>query len=192
MSMSEMPSRSRIAPSTTRPAALRGLHDVVEEVVADDRPAFLLAEQIHDQHVARLQHVDRHLVVQPRQPGALAFALITPSRSGRSGMNCTVKARPTSFLPGCRTWKPSGVLVAEVLARQDREDFLGRQAPRPLDQRVGNLGPAVGKPLERVLRRELDHLILGQREQLRVREGRRQHGRDEDGQWPAIAGDSYP
>ena len=142
-------------------AALRRLHDVVEQVVADDRAAFLLAEQIHHQHVARLQHVDRRPGCSCAAcPAAFAFALTTPSRSGRSGMNCTVKARPTSFLPGCRTRKPSAYWLRKPCPGQDREDLLRGQPARALDQRVGHLRPAVGEPLERVLRGVLDQLLL--------------------------------
>jgi predicted component of type VI protein secretion system len=54
-----------------QPAALRRLHDVVEELVADDGAAFLLAEEIHDKHVPRLKHVDRPLVVHARKPRRL-------------------------------------------------------------------------------------------------------------------------
>ena len=108
-------------------AALGRLHDVVEEVVADDRAALLLAEQVDHQHVARLQHVDRDLIVQPRPvPAPALFAVITPSTSGRTGMNCTVNARPTSFLPGMQHLEAVFVLVAKTLARQH-----GRTLPPP-------------------------------------------------------------
>ena len=76
-----------------------------------------------------------------------------------------------------------GVLVAEALPRQDREDLFGRQAARALDQRVRDLGPAVGEALERVLRGVLNQLLLRQREQLGVGENRRQHGREAE-RWP--------
>ena len=45
-------------------AALGGLHDVVEEIVAGHRAAFFLPEQVHHQHVAGLQHVNGVLVVE--------------------------------------------------------------------------------------------------------------------------------
>ncbi|PYQ38406.1 MAG: hypothetical protein DMF77_24180 [Acidobacteria bacterium] len=38
-------------------------------------------------------------------PAALARSFITVSRSGRTGMNCTVNARPTSFRSGWSTRK---------------------------------------------------------------------------------------
>ena len=55
-----------------------------------------------------------------------------------------------------------GVLIAEPLPRQDREDLFGRQAARALDQRIRDLRPAVGKAVERILRRVFDQLILRQ------------------------------
>ena len=47
-------------------AALGGLHDVVEEIVADDGAAFFLPEQVHHQHIARLQHVEDILIAEGR------------------------------------------------------------------------------------------------------------------------------
>src|SRR5262245_1468666 len=41
-----------------------GLVDVIEKIVADDRASDFLAEEIDDQHVARLEHVDRRLIVK--------------------------------------------------------------------------------------------------------------------------------
>src|SRR4029077_11132786 len=46
--------------------AVGGAHRVVEEIVADDRAANFLAEEIDDQDVARLEHVDGELVGQAR------------------------------------------------------------------------------------------------------------------------------
>ena len=164
--------------------ALRGFHDVVEEVVADDRAAFLLAEQIHHQHVARLQHVDRHLVVQARQSGRFRFRGDHAVEIGAQRHELHGEGTADELLAGVQHPEAVGVLVAKTLSRQDREDFLGGQAARALDERVGDLGPAVGKPLERVLRGVFDQLLLRQGEQLGVRKHGRQHGRDEnaDGQ----------
>src|SRR5579885_318242 len=48
-------------------------------------------------------------------PLALALLRITVSTSGRTGMNCRVKARPTSFLSGCTMWKPSAYWLRKPL-----------------------------------------------------------------------------
>ena len=60
------------------------------------------------------------------------------------------------------------VLVSEHLSGQDGQDFFRRQSADALDQAVGNLRAPVRKAFERILRRELDHLFLGEAEQLRV------------------------
>src|SRR6185436_8526322 len=51
---------------------------------------------------------------------------------------------------------------------QDGEDLFRGEAAGALDERVGNLRAAVREPLERVLGRELDQLVLREREDLRV------------------------
>src|SRR5262245_47423154 len=50
---------------------LRSFHEVVEKVVAYNCAAFLLPEQVDDQHVAWLQHVYRDLVVHTGQSRCL-------------------------------------------------------------------------------------------------------------------------
>src|SRR6478752_10856689 len=42
-----------------QPAAVGGLHHIVEQIVSNDGSVDFLAEQIDHQHVSRLQHVDR-------------------------------------------------------------------------------------------------------------------------------------
>ena len=88
-------------------AFVRGCHDVVEEIVADDGSINFFAEQINDQDIAGLEHIDGHLIGRGGRPRCLAFFSATLSTSPRIGMNCTVKTRPTIVLPGCRTMNPS-------------------------------------------------------------------------------------
>ena len=155
-------------------ASLRRLHDVVEEIVADDRAALSLSEQIHDQHVARLQHVDRRLIVHALEAGGL-----------RAGVDDAVEIRPQRHelhgeraadqpLVGMQNLKAVFVDTdcRKLLPPAGSADHTSSadMPARPLDQAVRDLRPAVGEPLERVLRRQLDHLLLGEREQLRVRE----------------------
>ena len=177
-----MPSRSRIGSVHHEPAAVGRLHDVVEEVVADDRAALLLAEEIDDQHVARLQHVDDGWLESRSSPGGLwPSPASDSSTSGRIGMNCAVKARPDQLLAGMEDLEAVLVLVPEALPRQHRPDLLGRQTARALDQGVGHLRPAVREPLERILRAECDELVLRQPEHLRVGRGRQKKRHAEGG-----------
>ena len=151
-------------------AALGRLHDVVEEVVADDRAALSHAEQIDDQHVAGLQHVHRHLVVHPTESGRLRLGVDHAIQVRTHGHELHRERAPDQLLAGMQDLKAVFVLIAEALAGQHRQDFLGRHVARALDQAIRHLRPSVGKPLERVLRCPLDHLFFGQREQLRVRD----------------------
>ena len=160
--------------------ALRGLHDVVEQVVADDRAVLRLAEQIHHQHVAGLEHVDRRLVVQAGQPGRLRFRGGHAVEVGAQRHELHRERTADQSLPGMQHPEAVGVLVAKALPREDGEDLFGGQAARPLEERVRDLGPAVGEPLERILRGVLDQLLLRQGEQLGVGKDRRQHGRGQN------------
>ena len=44
-------------------ASFRRFGQIVEEIVADDGAVIGLAEEVDHQHIARLNHVDRHLIV---------------------------------------------------------------------------------------------------------------------------------
>jgi len=46
--------------------AVDGFHDVIKQIVADDGPVYFFAKEIHHQHVARLEHVNRALVGESR------------------------------------------------------------------------------------------------------------------------------
>ncbi len=111
-------------------------------------------------------------------PAAFARASITPSRSGRSGMNCSVNARPTSFVPGWRIRKPSAYWLGKPSFGRIVHTSSADKPAGSLDERVRHLGAAVGEPLEGVLGRQLDHLFPGGGEQLGVRLfGRRQRAK---------------
>jgi hypothetical protein len=159
-----------------QPPVLRGLHDVVEQVVPDDRPALFQAEQIHHEHVPRLQHVDGGLVDHAAEPRRLGMVLHhrVEVRTRRHELERERAAGQLQVrVEDSEVARP---LIAEALLGQHGPDFLRGESAGPLDERVRDLGPAVGEPLERVLRRELDHLVPGQREELGLaRQGRQRH-----------------
>ena len=174
-----MPSRSRMDAVHDQAAGLGGLHDVVEEVVAHDRPAVLLAEQVHHQHVPGLQHVDRGLVEHARLSGRLRAVVDHALEVRPQGHELHGERAPGQLQARMQDAEVARVLVAEAFLREDGEHLLRGKTAGALDQRVGNPGAAVGEALERVLGRELDHLVLRDREDLGLGEGGRQHGSGE-------------
>ena len=126
-----------------QPGALRGLHDVVEEVVANDRASFLLAEQIHHQHVARLEHVDRGLVVQPADSRRLRLRVDDGVEVGTEGHELHGERAAYELLAGVKNPEAVRVLVPEALAGQDRQHFLRRQ--RRARARSARRGPSAGR-----------------------------------------------
>ena len=104
------------------------LHDVVGKVVSDERAVFIFAEQIDNQNVTGLQLVDDPLILA----AAVAFLFALPSddsfRSPRTGMNCAVTTRPTSFLAGLRDLEPAGKVVREAFTRKNAPDILCRKS----------------------------------------------------------------
>src|ERR1022692_2842033 len=116
-----------------------------------------------------------------RRPGPFfsASACMAPATSGRVGMNCTVKARPTSFLPGFRIFQ-SGKLIGKTPttglsigaasssggapAAHRSLNFLNYQILNLRQQVIGNLGTPVRKTVVGIQRRVSVHLFVGQRE----------------------------
>ena len=47
-----------------QPSTMGSFHHVVEKIVIHYRPVHLLAKQVHDQHIAWLEHVDGRLIGQ--------------------------------------------------------------------------------------------------------------------------------
>src|SRR5258705_1187731 len=73
------------------------------------------------------------------------------------------------------------VLVAECFLGEAGEHLVRGKTAGALDQRVGNPGAAVGEALEWVLGRELDHLVLRDREDLGLSGGGHHRGGREEG-----------
>ena len=168
-----MPSRSRIDAVDHQAGALGRLHHVVEQVVADDGAALGLAEEIDHQNVARLQHVDRDLVVHAVEAGGLGLGVDHRVEVGAHRHELHGERPADQLLVRMEDLEAIFVLVPESLARQDREDLFGRQPAGALDQPVRHLRPAVGKPVERVVAGPRSHLLFREVEQLRACEQRR-------------------
>ena len=164
--MFRIPSRSRIAPSTTSPAPSGSLHDVVEEVVADDGPVLVHAEEVDNEHIAGLEHVDRDLVAHAADAKGLCVGVDHGVQVGTHGHELHRERATHELLVWMQNLEAVGELVAVALAGQHREHFFGGQASRPLDEPVRHLRPAIGEPLVRVLRRPPDHLVLAEGEEL--------------------------
>ena len=157
--------------------AFRGLHDVVEQVVADDRAALFLTEEIDDQHVTRLQHVDGRLIRHPAQSGRLRPRVDEGLEIGTERHELHREGATDQPLSGMKNPEAICVLVSESLPRQNGQHFLGRQPAGSFDEAIRHLRPAVGEALERILRRQLDHLLFVQGVQLRAQGDGGQQGR---------------
>ena len=157
--------------------AFRGLHDVVEQVVADDRPTLFLTEEIDHQHVTGLQHVDGRLIRHPAQSGRLRPRVDEGLEIGTERHELHREGAAYQPLSGMKNPEAVCVLVAESLPRQYGQHFLGRQTAGSFDEPIGYFRPAVGKALERILRRQLDHLLFVQGVQLRAQGDGGQQGR---------------
>ena len=70
---------------------------------------------------------------------------------------------PHEFRAGLRDVELAGKVIGETFTRKNRPDILCREIFDLLKRGVGYLRAAVCEAFERVLRGELDHLILGQR-----------------------------
>ena len=71
-------------------APTSSLHYVIEEVVPDNGPVHFLAEEVHDKHITRLQHVNRGLIGKVRDPNIfrLGSGDVVNIRTRRHELNC--------------------------------------------------------------------------------------------------------
>ena len=102
------------------------LHDVVEEVVANDGPVLVHAEEVDHQHIARLEHVDRDLVVHAADAKRLCVGIDHRVQVGTHGHELHREGAPDELLTWMQNLEAVGELVAVVLAGQHRQHFLGR------------------------------------------------------------------
>src|SRR5438067_2966716 len=146
---------------------MRGLHHVVKKIVAYDRPINFLSEQVHDQHITRLQHIDRSLILQATDAVVFSFAFGNPIHVLAQRHELNRECTPNHGLAGMQYLKSVRVLVIEMLLLQDLPHFFRRQFTGALNQIVRHLRPAIGKAIEWIPRRVVSQLLLGKGEQLR-------------------------
>ena len=151
----------------------------MRELVADEVP--LGAEDVGDDHVARLQHVDRGLVAGRCRAFGLGVGLVhlddvAPRRHELDGEDppdhLLVRLQD---LPAVARLE----LVGKPPARQHGLHFLGDQDLQPLEHLVGDFRAAVGEPIVRVLRGVFDELFRRPLKELRGCQVDRCQQRDE-------------
>ena len=107
-------------------------HHIVKEIVADDRSTDFLAEDIDNQDIAGLKHVNGGLVGEVRQAVLLGFRVgdVFEVRPLRHELNR--KGAADHGLIGMEDAEAVGVLIVETFFLQDRPDFLGGELARLL------------------------------------------------------------
>src|SRR6266478_5843094 len=107
-----------------------GFHHVVEEIVAYDGAVHLLSKQVHDEHIAWLEHVDGGLIGQRSETALLGLGCGNPFyiRALRHELNS--KCAPDHWFLGMQYLKSVGVLVVEPLLFKNSPDFLRGKLPR--------------------------------------------------------------
>ena len=127
---------------------MRSFHHVIKKVVAYDGSIHFLTEQVHDQHVAWLEHVDGQLIGQRPKTAFLGFGRgnLIYIWAVRHELNGECPSNHWFFR--MQDLKSIGVLVAETFFFQNCPDFFRGKFPRSFYQIVRDLGTAVGETFE--------------------------------------------
>ena len=156
---------------------MRGRIDIRRKIIARDGAFLDLAEQIHHQDIAVLQLV-QHALMRGAGTRALGFGLgfLDIEEVLAEGHELHGHRPSHQFLLRMQNPPVAFVLVRKpaFLLAQHGPHLFGGKALALFQDGVGHLGPAVLKALERVLRRILEHLLFGKREDLRVERGQQQ------------------
>ena len=147
---------------------MSSFHHVVEEVVTHYGPVQFLAKQVHDQHIAWLEHVDGRLIGQRPDTVFFGFGRSNLMHIGALGHELNSECSSDHWCFRMQDLKSVGVLVVKPLLFKNSPDFLRGKLPRTFQQILGHFWPAVGKTVERALRRIVGELLLGECQQLRV------------------------
>ena len=138
-------------------AGAGGLPDVVGELVADERSAIRLAEQVDHNHIVRAEHVDHGLVAQPPDAALGRFVLHAFGDIGPQGHELHGEGASNQPLPGMQDLPVAGELVRKALRLHRamgfmRSDpFLGTLS-RPPSDLVGQRALPVGeRPSSRLI-----------------------------------------
>jgi hypothetical protein len=163
-------------PSTTRPPLFRRRHHVVEKIVSDDGPAHFLPEQIHHQHIARLQHVDRRLIVKMRHAPRLGLGFCHFVHVGTKRHELQGKRAPDHGLVRMQDAEAVRILVLVAALLEDRPDFFGGKFACLAEQIVRHFGSPIGQAVKGIGLRIINQLLLRELDQLRFAPGSEQKG----------------
>src|SRR6267378_4988690 len=149
-------------------ATVGGFHCIVEEIVTHNGAIHLLSEQVDDEDISGLEHVNSSLIGEIVQAALLGFVLGNFVDVSPQGHELYGEGTADHGLSRMQNLKPIRILVLEALLVETGPDFFGRQIASPLDHGIGHLGASIGEPVEWGFGCVVDQFLLGERVQLRV------------------------